>query len=897
MKIKTRYFEVLANIRKLSHNRSNIFINREEIQKKLFEICRNYLLVRPDAEHDKHRTYLARLLYENLYRGLYLYLQGAGFKEEYINIEREGEISLDSRILEEDDSFLEIQKNDLKLQMGLLAYADASTGWQLRYLYGPHDLPEDRLKTFPHFYIKPFYCHEREGHTGRYEFKSVDQVGFWGHSSTLYYSRTNIDYRNLDFVQILQAKKGSSHLERRTRFERDFDIIYSPDGEMGACILSWLMLCIAGNKVRELDAALSLPSQDKIMEYLEQIKFKINLEDHAVMGFATSGSKELEPLPTWESARREENLFYWLYKLGLIKDKETRNKQEITERGQRLVKWLNLYLRSLGGEELSILGYKELTYYRIIRGVQKIYLSDFKDKGREFMRILHRSKENKGTLAYAIYRLLKKSTRIKLHCYLESGDKEPDNFLIKEIIDTVNKFLEAGEHYPWERWLQLAFSSKKLTDKMKHIREPYCRRRMILEAHFPGCISKPSEFFPSWLDGIDRRLVDRYIQQSNGPQHEIRLAQFLHAVHLFIKWNQWDNDNNFKKRCRFNLLGHLTLRAGRHRQEHIETASRAWIVFPVHYDYTDYQENSVVTSVGFFLGTFKDSTDNGYGCFEHFNKLGPELTERIFKIRQIMDLLAQVENREIYIRDIYNIQIQEAMENQHKWTIHEISNEIPSIIGDINNFKIENIKDKSAKMKDAIEVLEKDYKELELVFNWVKGLMNGMKIKNDEQWVGHEDLKESFEANFLKFIKTKDIASFFKKKDKKGVPLFEENHDEVFNLSDNKTKYYLPFFTYQKLLQELAKNIKKYADRNKKCCFKFFTTDNFIIITIRNTYARNSTSMLSTGKGLQLFERFLKVYNSSSHIDRSGVLNKNVGDECICKVYISIKKGGKKNDF
>lgn len=873
-------FEVLSKLRNLTSEISHTIITDEKQKDTIFRLWDDYFFKIPGDEHfSKPRS--SRLLniqlYDNPYRKLHMYLQGAEINENAIAIEEP----------KKDESFLEIQKNVLKLQMGLLVYADASSK-VLRYLYGPQDLPEDQepQKSPPHFYIKPFYCREKKEGQGEYEFIELDEISFWEHSRTFYYGRKEANYLKLDFVQILQSTKGSEYWDRRTKFEQDLNIIYAPSGELDACILSWLLMCIDNNDAKELEAALSKLSKTDTKTDLKNIKFKIELGKHAV--YKEQADQKKEKLEPWGSGQRKENLFFWMYRLGLITEIEP-EKADITERGCRLIEWLELYLRSLGGNELNILGQTEPTFYRLIKSVPKISVSDIEEgKWLDFIKEFHiPGKKNEESLLSGAYMSFEKSLKTQILSFLESNKKEPDKVLKDKIIEELNRILKDSNFC--EKYIENFKFSDKVYTLLEKIREPYCRNRLFLEARFPGYfkeMSKSSPDFPSWLDGIDKKIVKHFLKQTTS-KNQSDIIDLLRIAHIFLKWRGSNGDDvTFKERCRFNLLGHLTLRAGWESQKRIETASRAWIVFPVHFDHVEIENRKVLTSVGFFLGTFKDSTDKGEGYFEKFHdkEIGAELKKIVSRIQQVIGILATVENREIYMKEIYNVHIQNAIEKQHKWTIHEIRNSISTIKNYTLEFDEEDFEKNRHQVYRKYVELKGNYAEFEKVLHWVNKLMNSEVCEGDVKWVNSIELyQQAFYPNVIRFLETEDITDI-------NEDFLYDNHEDVFSFPNFQGEIEIPFFTYKNLLQELSKNILKYADRTKKCFFNFTLNENLLIIETKNTYKKNKTNMISTGMGLEAFEKFIKVYNKNSKIDRSGLINNKVGAQCVCKVKIAIRQ-------
>jgi len=874
----TLFFEVLSILRRLTNEISSDAIKKEAEMKALYDFYEEFLLLRPEDSVEKHKSTLAKfLLYENPYRKLHMYLQGVDFSDDIVIEPNKNE------------SFLEIQKNVLMLQMGLFAYADASSSI-LRYLYGPQNLPEDRKKSLPHFYIKPFYCEEKKECPGDYEFKALDVNSFWEHSRTFYYGRRETNYIGLDFVQILQSTKGCTNWDRRTKFEHDLNIIYASSGEMDACILSWLFLCVDKNKANTLESALSTNSNTNTINDLEKILFQIKLDAHAVEGYHSPSDEELKKLKPWGSDQKPENLFYWLHRLRLIKEKSGPQMINITERGHRLIRWLNLYLRSLKGEKLNILGKPEPTFYRLIKGVSKISVADIEeDKWHEFMNELQtQGKRNEKSPLSGLYILFEERLQTQILEFLKSETRKPADELKYKIIEELNRILENNIDI-FEKYIEVFKFSDNTSILLKQIFEPYCRSRLFLEAKYPKYfkeMSKSSPDFPSWLDGIDKNIITLFINRVNNKK-QCDINDLLQVVHIFLKWREsHDDDKKFTGRCRFNLLGHLTLRASWENPQIIETASRAWIVFPVNFDYIETNSKRSLTSVGFFLGTFKDSTSDGQGSLENFHKkkVASHLIEQISRIQQVTHILATVENREIYMKEIYNIHMQDAIEKQHKWTIHEIRNSILKIKEYVLKFTEEDFERNSHDIYMAYDVFKKNYAEFEMILQWVDKLMKSEVCEGDIKWVNSNQLyHEAFSPYVERILNSEEIIRV-------NENFLEDNHANVLGSLNLHEEIEIPFFTYKNLLHELSKNILKYADRGKKCVFNFTLSENFLIIEIKNIYKKNKTHMISTGKGLEVFDRFLKVYNSNSEIDRSGLINKEVGDECICKVKIAIRR-------
>lgn len=163
-----------------------------------------------------------------------------------------------------------------------------------------------------------------------------------------------------------------------------------------------------------------------------------------------------------------------------------------------------------------------------------------------------------------------------------------------------------------------------------------------------GSISKPET---PWLKGFDTE-INSFLEERDDNK------KFLAAVKLLLSWNEGngltieERAMQFRHRCRFNLYGHLVLRSGDRGGLH-EKNARAWIVFPVLADEESEKDKSdKLINVGFFLGTFKDSTDNGESYFENYELCGTELKEIISKTKIIINILASVENREIYYKEV-----------------------------------------------------------------------------------------------------------------------------------------------------------------------------------------------------------------------------------------------------
>ena len=213
-----RFNEVLNKLLILAKEKEYLHLNDRNAYRELHNKLKNKIQLYPEAYYKQEENLLKFLLFENPYHRLYLYLQN-------------------------DETFLSVQIQILKLHMGLFAYVDA---WDrnLCYLYGPFDLPEDKKpeKAKPHFYLKTFYCKEASTTPGNYIFVPEPTWSFEAQSRAFYYLRSRTSFDELDFVRILHAEKGTSHYERRTKFEHDLDIIYAPSGEMDACILCYIFL-------------------------------------------------------------------------------------------------------------------------------------------------------------------------------------------------------------------------------------------------------------------------------------------------------------------------------------------------------------------------------------------------------------------------------------------------------------------------------------------------------------------------------------------------------------------------------------------------------------------------------------------------------------------------------
>lgn len=412
--------------------------------------------------------------------------------------------------LQTSPDFKEIQTKTLKLHMGLFAYADREIE-KLRYLYGPCTREEDKGKSKPHFFLRAYSNNDER------QFEDEPSYHFTKLMDTFYYGRTSEHWKDLNFIKFLADNADNSDNEvysRRTEFEHKNGIIYAPSGEMDACILCWLLLSLANDVRTQL--------LKEIEKETFEIKFDIDLS-----------SIRPRDDTRWYAVDRK-TLLEWLRVLGLL-EQPNGTALQVTELGKHMVAWLDTYLKTLKGEDVSVLGNEDKDFFEII-----------------------------GTV---------------------SG----------------------------------------------------------LETR--------------WLKGLDE-IIKSFREEENEQK------KFLAAVKLLLSWNEGEGLKpkeqlmQFQSRCRFNLYGHLMLRAADRGLGTHETSARAWIVFPVLADVDSAKDDSKkLVNVGFFLGTFKDSADNGESYFANYENYKTELIDIISKTKIIMNALASVENREIYYKEIVKMHI------------------------------------------------------------------------------------------------------------------------------------------------------------------------------------------------------------------------------------------------
>lgn len=150
------------------------------------------------------------------------------------------------------------------------------------------------------------------------------------------------------------------------------------------------------------------------------------------------------------------------------------------------------------------------------------------------------------------------------------------------------------------------------------------------------------------------KLITMYIKSVSEArktdfQDEELNAQILCALlSILANWEESgvDKENrvkSFQRRCRFNLLGHFTYRAGKKVGGKIANCNLGWLVFPV------LREGSEI--VGHFLGSIKDSDSEGNSFFDNKDN-SKEFEQLISYNKAIINILAKVENREIYYKEL-----------------------------------------------------------------------------------------------------------------------------------------------------------------------------------------------------------------------------------------------------
>ncbi len=791
-------------------------------------------------------------------------------------------------------SFPLLQKNLLKLHMGLFAYVDVKKPKApLRYLYGPCGL-EENFGTKPHFFIQPHY--HKAGPDGG-EFKIEDEVQWQREAETFYFSRMNSNYSELDFVKILQAQKGSLYYERRIPFEHRHEIIYAPSGEMDCCIISWLLLSL-GNDQRNLLKA-SFQHTDNIssvqnisiekrlsnlVKKLDTSPFQFTITPH----IPRSGQRSFK-LQGWYEDHAK-TFIQWLRHLGFlniskyfyrrIKDDSKRflgiDDIQITERGKRLVLWLFIYLDSL----LKRKSIKSYTYgnrlYRQISifmpiGHHSVKWNLFFDEFKKWY-----NRDNPKDLASIVFEYFSE----QLIKNLEKANFNVNNNkhgLKNDIIIELNKIL----------FVYNCGFNEDLTDDD------------IVKLGEIGLSINSSK----WLSNVDESIISSFrenvkkCERWDASNSDYLSALFI-AMQIFLSWeepveNMGDSTDPilercklFQQRCRFNIFSHLQLRAGDRGQHEFEQTSRGWIVFPVLYDENEKSTKSEsynLVSVGFFLGTFKDSTHSGEGYYENLGNEDTfiELNKTVSMTKRIINQLSSVENREIYHNDIISKRYNDAAMQQHQKTIHEIRaplntlQEIAELLPDLEDIDSTFDFKPIWMTKSHFEKLDlkKIASEFDLITTWTDLILTGKEVPGDLVWADWHTLSNSF-SSVRSNLDDKDFGQLSRQNLKSNfikLGSFNKNHQFSSHIIKDGLEYEikLPLYTFVRFLKEIVKNFKRHGDLTKKFNFnlglKPLDTESeythYLIIIFGNTKKRAEQSF---GEGLNIFKKAFNVYCSKS---------------------------------
>lgn len=160
-------------------------------------------------------------------------------------------------------------------------------------------------------------------------------------------------------------------------------------------------------------------------------------------------------------------------------------------------------------------------------------------------------------------------------------------------------------------------------------------------------------------------IIDVF-SNSNEIDNETASKQFVNLLNLMLAWDEKNNEGSdkiwqtFHKRCRFSTFIHYLVRFGENNKPNSEISNipTGLLAFPVLWDTITKDGIPQRQPVGVFMSVIQEDIKNEeddkkhQSCFKDYLAVKDKFEERIAKIRTIINLLAKVENIEVYQRGI-----------------------------------------------------------------------------------------------------------------------------------------------------------------------------------------------------------------------------------------------------